>query len=585
MSIPVVHEPSSTSEASKYIPPDRKVWIIRVIGLLGGLALALLIYFIFPDNAAFVAEEAAREAAGNDPAALAKIDEMNFAGIAIVAAVAILMGVWWMTEAIPLAATALIPMIVFPALSVDTFKGAAGSYAADTIYLFMGGFIIALAMQRWNLHRRIALSVVNVVGTRPRQLVAGFMIATGFLSMWVSNTATAVMMLPIGLSVLQLMSTLTGENIDKQEMKEDIGEIPDVARDATKGGVVGAIVQKGKDTVEAVKERAGLHHSNFAVSLMLGIAYAASIGSLGTIIGTPPNTLLVAYLADTHDIHVGFGQWMLVGVPLAVVFLALGWFLLTFVLFKPEIDEIPGGKELIRNELKKLGRPSRGETWVAILFVLAALLWVFLPFALDLMGVDKPKGLDTIIAMGIALLMFIIPADAKRGVRLMNWETAKDLPWDILLLFGGGLALSNQFSHTGLSNWIGVQVEGLRSLPVILILIIVTLMVLGLTELTSNTATAAAFLPIMGGVAAGLGFGTGNNVMLFVIPVALAATCAFMLPVATPPNAIAYGSGYVRMSDMLKAGIWLNVIGVVLITITTLALAVPVFGLSLTPVG
>lgn len=569
MSIPVVHEPSAKSQAAEYIPPDKKVWITRVIGLIAGIVLALIIYFIFPENAGQVAQEAL-----NDPE---KAAEMNFAGMSVVAAVAVLMGAWWMTEAIPLAATALIPMVLFPALQVDTFKGAATPYASDTIYLFMGGFIIALAMQRWNLHRRIALSVVNVVGTKPRQLVGGFMIATGFLSMWVSNTATAVMMLPIGLSVLQLVS-----NILKDQEETDVEQIPEVARDATKGGALGAIVQKGQDTVEAIKERAGLHHSNFSVALMLGIAYSASIGSLGTIIGTPPNALLIAYLKETHDIHVGFGQWMLVGVPLAVVFLIIGWFMLTFVLFPPEIDEIPGGKELIRGELKALGRPTVGEKWVGFLFALAALLWVFLPPILKHYGIEI-KGIDTVIAMSISLLLFIIPADPKRGVRLMNWETAKDLPWDILLLFGGGLALSNQFSHTGLSNWIGVQVEGLRSLNVVVILVLVTLMVLALTELTSNTATAAAFLPILGGVAVGLGFGQGNNVMLFVIPVALAATCAFMLPVATPPNAIAYGSGYVRMSDMLKAGLWLNLIGVVLITITTLALAVPVFGLSLTP--
>lgn len=579
MSIPVVHETSSRPAAADYNPPERKVWATRIVGLVLGIAAALLIYLIFPDNAAEVAKSTITDAD--------KLKDMNFAGMSVVAAVAVLMGVWWMTEAIPLAATALIPMVAFPALAVDTFKGAATPYASDTIYLFMGGFIIALAMQRWNLHRRIALSVVNIVGTKPRQLVAGFMIATGFLSMWVSNTATAVMMLPIGLSVLQLVSTLAKDDfdpIDKEEINEEIEEIPAVAQDATKGGAASALVNMGHDTVEAIKERAGLHHSNFAVSLMLGIAYAASIGSLGTIIGTPPNALLIAYLKETHNISVGFGQWMIVGVPLAVIFLALGWFLLTFVLFKPEIKEIPGGRQLIRNELKKLGKMSAGETWVAILFAAAALLWVFLPPTLEHFGIQI-KGLDTIVAMSISLLLFIIPADAKRGVRLINWESAKELPWDILLLFGGGLALSNQFSHTGLSNWIGVQVEGLRTLNVVIILIIVTAMVLGLTELTSNTATAAAFLPIMGGVATGLGYNDGNNVMLFVVPVALAATCAFMLPVATPPNAIAYGSGYVRMQDMLRAGLWLNVIGVVLITITTLALAVPVFGLSLTPAG
>ncbi len=573
MSIPAIHQSTAEPEVNNYVPPSRTVWHVRVAGLFGGILLALLVYFLIPDNASDVASQ------GIAPKTLAT---MNLDGLPIVAAVAVLMGVWWMTEAIPLAATALIPMVIFPLLQVDTFKGAAGSYASDTIYLFMGGFVLALAMQRWNLHRRIALSVVMLVGTKPRQLVLGFMIATGFISMWVSNTATAVMMLPIGMSVLQLVSQLQGtSNESEEDWAEEVAEIDDVARDAMKGGVVAAVVQRGRDTAIPKEERTHLGQSKFGISLMLGIAYSASIGSLGTIIGTPPNTLMVAYLKENHDITIGFGQWMLVGVPLAVVFLLLGWFLLTFVLFKPEIDEIPGGRALIRNELHKLGKMSTGELLVAILFATAAVLWIFLPFVLQSQGITI-KGIDTIVGMGIALLLFIIPADAKNGVRLINWETMKDLPWDILLLFGGGLALSGQFSHTGLSNWVGHSVEGLRSLPAILIIIVIAALVLGLTELTSNTATAAAFLPIIGGVALGLGY-EGNNVLLFIIPTALAATCAFMLPVATPPNAIAYGSGYVRIIDMIKAGFWFNVAGLILVVLTVVALAIPVFGLSLFP--
>ncbi|MCF2707427.1 DASS family sodium-coupled anion symporter [Arcanobacterium haemolyticum] len=573
MSVPAIHPSTAEPEVNNYVPPSRTVWHVRVAGLLGGILLAALVYILIPDNAGEVAAQ------GLAPETLAT---MNLDGIPVVAAVAVLMGVWWMTEAIPLAATALIPMVIFPLLQVDTFKGTAGPYASDTIYLFMGGFVLALAMQRWNLHRRIALSVVMLVGTKPRQLVLGFMIATGFISMWVSNTATAVMMLPIGMSVLQLVSQLQGTSTEsEEEWAEEVAEVDDVARDAMKGGVVAAVVQKGRDTAIPKEERAHLGQSKFGIALMLGIAYSASIGSLGTIIGTPPNTLMVAYLKENHDITIGFGQWMLVGVPLAVVFLLLGWFLLTFVLFKPEIDEIPGGRALIRDELAKLGKMRVGELLVAILFAAAALLWVFLPFVLQSQGITI-KGIDTIVGMGIALLLFIIPADAKNGVRLINWETMKDLPWDILLLFGGGLALSGQFSHTGLSNWVGHSVEGLRSLPVILIIIVITVLVLGLTELTSNTATAAAFLPIIGGVALGLGY-EGNDVLLFIIPTALAATCAFMLPVATPPNAIAYGSGYVRIIDMIKAGFWFNIAGLILVVLTVLALAIPVFGLSLFP--
>lgn len=573
MSIPTLHTSSSHAAADDYVAPSRTVHLVRMAGLLGGPLLAVLVYFIMPDNAADIAAQGLSDD---------KLSTMNLDGLPIVAAVAILMGIWWMTEAIPLAATALIPMVVFPALQVDSFSGTAGPYASDTIYLFMGGFILALAMQRWNLHRRIALTVVNMVGTKPRQLVTGFMIATGFLSMWVSNTATAVMMLPIGMSVLQLVSQLEGSRqADSEDLPADAESVSGTARDATKGGVVAAIVQKGKDASETISKQTQLYHSKFAISLMLGIAYSASIGSLGTIIGTPPNSLLVAYLKENHDISIGFGQWMLVGVPLAVTFLAIGWFLLTYVLFPPEISEIPGGKKLIRSELKKLGPMGSGELLVGILFVAAAILWVFLPFFLKFFGIQI-KGIDTIIGMGISLLLFIIPADPKRGVRLMNWESMKDLPWDIILLFGGGLALSGQFSHTGLSNWVGHSVEQLRTLPIIVILFAITALVLALTELTSNTATAAAFLPIIGGVAIGLGYGD-MNILLFVIPAALAATCAFMLPVATPPNAIAYGSGYVRIVDMIKAGFWFNVIGIFLVMGTVLALAVPIFGLALTP--
>ncbi|MDO4666015.1 MAG: DASS family sodium-coupled anion symporter [Actinomycetaceae bacterium] len=571
MSVPVVHPSTAKAAVADYIPPSRTVWYVRVAGLLAGIGLALLVYLLMPANAAQIAAQSIAPDA---------LKDMNLAGMPIVAAVAVLMGVWWMTEAIPLAATALIPMVIFPLLQVDTFKGTAAPYASDTIYLFMGGFVLALAMQRWNLHRRIALSVVLLVGTKPRQLILGFMVATGFLSMWVSNTATAVMMLPIGMSVLQLVDQLRGTStVTEAEWAEDVEEVDDLARDSMKGGAVAAVVQKGRDTAIPEDERTRLGQSKFGIALMLGIAYSASIGSLGTVIGTPPNALMVAYLKESHNISIGFGQWMLVGVPLAVTFLLLGWVLLTFVLFKPEIKEIPGGRQLIRDELGKLGKMGTGETLVAIHFAAAALLWVFLPFVLKSQGINI-KGIDTIIGMGVALLLFIIPADAKNGVRLINWDTMKDLPWDILLLFGGGLALSGQFSHTGLSIWVGHSVEQLRGLPVVFVILLVTAVVLGLTELTSNTATAAAFLPIVGGIAMGLEY-TGNNVLLFIIPTALAATCAFMLPVATPPNAIAYGSGYVRIVDMMKAGVWFNVAGLVMVVLAVLVLAVPVFGLSL----
>ncbi|MDY3679541.1 MAG: DASS family sodium-coupled anion symporter [Actinomyces urogenitalis] len=517
MSIPVLHQPTSPSEGQKAHPAPAGERRRRLLGVLGGALLGVIVYLAMPADAVDTV------VAVISPEAAEKVSEE---GLRLVAAAAVVMGAWWMTEAIPLAATALLPLVLFPLVGVDSFKDTAAPYASGTIFLFMGGFMLALTMQRWNLHRRIALLTVLAVGTKPKMLVLGFMLATGFLSMWVSNTATAVMMLPIGTSILLLTGQADG---------------------------------KGKQ-------------SKLATALMLGIAYAASIGSLGTIIGTPPNTLLIAYLKETFDITIGFGQWMIMGVPLALTFLLICWWLLTSVLFKPEIKEIPGGKALIREELSKLGPWSGGEVLVGVIFVAAALSWSLLPTLLPEAGIT-----DEVIAMVVALALFILPAPGQRGVRLLDWKTAKDLPWDVLLLFGGGLALSAQFSKQGLSVWIGEIAKGLSVLPTVLIVVAVTALIIFLTELTSNTATAAAFLPIMGGVAVGIGV----DPLLFVVPVALAATCAFMLPVATPPNAIAFGSGYVSMGSMVKAGIWLNLIGIVLIVVTVLLLGVPVLGISL----
>ena len=503
---------------------------IRLLGLLAGLTLAAAIYALMPQDVPHNAK--------------------------LTAATAVLMGVWWMTEALPLPATALIPLVVFPTLGEDiTLDKVGASYGNNIIFLFMGGFLLALAMQRWNLHRRIALLTVKVMGTKPSQMVAGFMVATGFLSMWVSNTATAVMMLPIGVSVLLLVTKIGSGD----------GETAPATAEAGGSRDTGEVdLQDDQLKEEVVK-------SNFGTALMLGIAYSASIGSLGTIIGTPPNTLMAGYLSDAHDITIGFGQWMLVGVPLAVVLMALCWLLLTKVLFKPEISEIPGGKELIGEELHKLGPMSSGEKRVLALFVLAAAAWILVPILFD-----DPMISDAGIAVAVGLLLFLCPAGAAPGVRLLDWETAVKLPWGVLLLFGGGLALSAQFSTSGLTEWIGQQVQGLGGLPVVLLVLLMAGGILLLTELTSNTATAATFLPVAGGVAMGIGV----DPMLLAIPVALAATCAFMLPVATPPNAIAFGSGYVTVSQMIRGGVWLNLIAMVLITITTMTLGVWVFGLT-----
>lgn len=520
----------------------------RLIGLFGGAGLAVIVYLIMPGDLEVWPR--------------------------LTAATAVLMAVWWMTEAIPIPATALLPLLIFPFLVPEgelgdgeeaaggvAFDDVGASYGNNIIFLFMGGFMLALAMQRWNLHRRIALATLRLMGSKPAALIAGFMIATGFISMWVSNTATAVMMLPIGISVLMLVRKILA------------GEDPSTAGSA-----------EGEESQEEGKQQAV--KSNFGTALMLGIAYAASIGSLGTIIGTPPNTLLAGHMSTNHDMTIGFAQWMIVGVPISVVMMAFTWFVLTKMLFRPEIDHIPGGRELIREQLRRLGPMSQGEIRVLLIFVLAALLWVFVPIGTDLLGEfgvipadTEPPIEDAGIAMMVGLLLFLLPAggDAKKGVRLLDWDYAVKLPWGVLLLFGGGLALSAQFSSSGLSEWLGAQMEGLAGVPVWVLVLVAAGGVLLLTEMTSNTATAATFLPVASGVA----MGTGVEPLILAAPVALAATCAFMLPVATPPNAIAYGSGYVTIGQMVRGGLWLNLAGVVVITLASMTLLVWVFDLTL----
>ena len=495
----------------------------RWTGFAVGLALAGAVYLLLP----------------GDLEAPAKVT----------AAVAVLMGVWWMTEAIPIPATALVPLLAFPLLIDDTDVSTVGAaYGSDIIFLFMGGFLIALAMQRWNLHRRIALLTIRAMGTGSTRVVGGFMLATGFLSMWVSNTATAVMMIPIGVSVLMLVGSVS-------ESDSPLARASEASRGSSDEAVKQAVTQ-----------------SNLGTAMMLGIAYAASVGSLATIIGTPPNTLLVGYLEESQDITISFGTWMLVGLPLATVLLGLTWLLLVKVLFRPEIEEIPGGRELFDTELRKLGRMSAGEQRVLAVFALAASSWIAVPLIFD-----EPPISDAGIALAAGLLLFLLPAGANRGVRLLDWATAVKLPWGVLLLFGGGLALSQQFGSSGLTTWIGTQTESLSGLSTLALVAAITTGVIFLTELTSNTATAATFLPVIGGVAIGI----AADPLLLTIPVALAATCAFMLPVATPPNAIAFGSGYVTIGQMVRGGIWLNLVAILLISIASTTLAVWVFDIAM----
>ena len=444
-----------------------------------------------------------------------------------VAAVGVLMAVWWITEAIPIPATALLPLVLFPLLGAGTIRDAASPYANPLIFLFMGGFMLALAMQRWGLHRRIALHIIQRMGSQPTSIVAGFMISSAFLSMWVSNTATAMMMLPIGLSVIELASD---------------------------------------------KNAAPSGRNPFAVALLLGIAYACSIGGLGTLIGTPPNAFMAAFLSETYQIEIGFAEWMLVGIPIVVIGLPICFWVLTRVAFPIRGQQLAGGEQLISRELEAIGPMSRAEKMVAVVFALTALAWIFRPLlAKWIAGLTDPG-----IAIAAAIIAFVVPVNLRRGEFLLNWEWARRVPWGVLLLFGGGLSLAAAIQRTGLATWLAHTLQGLSAYPTLLTVVAATTLIVFLTELTSNTATAAAFLPILASVAQGI----GRDPLLLVVPAALAASCAFMLPVATPPNAIVYGSNRLTIPQMARAGLLLNISFIILITALAYTLVPLVLGID-----
>ncbi|WP_448128060.1 SLC13 family permease [Salinicola sp. NYA28a] len=429
---------------------------------------------------------------------------------------ALLLATWWATEAIPIPATSLLPIPLAPALGIADLKSTAASYANPTIFLFLGGFLLGIAMQRWNLHRRIALRILNVVGQKPKQQIAGFMLATGFISMWVSNTATAIMMLPIGMSVVSLFA-----NADSGEVKR------------------------------------------YATALLLAIAYSASIGGIATLIGTPPNAILAGYLSSEQNIELGFAQWMVVGLPVSIAMMVVAWWWLTRGGFKLQLDD--GSGNVIGDELAKLGKLSPAEARVGIVFLLAALAWVTRPLLND-WGIEWLS--DTSIALLAGVALFLIPSGNERYRPLLLWEDAKDLPWGILLLFGGGLALASTISGSGLADWIANQLNVFGTLPLILLIGAIVLVIIFLTELTSNTATAAAFLPLLGALAMSLGV----DPLLITVPAAIAASCAFMMPVATPPNAIVFATGHMKIQSMIRAGFFLNLTGTILVTLICLGL-------------
>ncbi len=440
------------------------------------------------------------------------------------AAVGVLMAVWWATEAVPIAVTALLPLVVFPLFDIASIHDTARPYSNKVIYLFLGGFIVAFAMQRWNLHRRIALNVLQVVGGNGRSLVGGFMAASAVISMWVMNTSTTMMLLPIAVSIIGVIH-----------------------------GSVATLTDKGK--------------RDFQYALLLGIAYSASIGGMMTLVGTAPNALLAAFMLDTYGTEIDFARWMLVGIPLALAMLPLCWFVLTRVVFNVDFVTSTEARTELRRMKEELGSISVPELRVAIIFACMALLWMTRPLLVKLPGLG---GLDDSgIAMAGAIALFLVPSGSKDDPLLLRWNYAERLPWGVLILFGGGLTLASAVSNTGLAQWLGTSLQAIGDLPLWVIVAATAATIIFLTELTSNTATTNTFLPVVGAIALEAGF----DPIMLTVPVTLAASCAFMLPVATPPNAIVFGSGMLTIPKMARAGLALNLIGIALVSAVAMSLA------------
>lgn len=456
------------------------------------------------------------------------------------AAVAALMAFWWLSEAIPIAATAMLPVMLFPLLGVSPGKVVAASYFNHVIFLFLGGFMVAIAMQKWQLHRRIALKIITTIGFSPNRIVFGFMAATAFLSMWISNTATAMMMVPIAIAVIAKLEENGGEN--------------------------------GK--------------SKLAVPLLIGIAYAASIGGTATIIGTPPNLAFVRLFAinfpEAPD--VSFAKWLMFALPFSLLFLVVAWKVLMLV-FARRMNASEADPSVLSDEKKRLGKMSYEEKVVAFAFALLAVLWIFRSdIRLGAFTIPGWSNLfpeagyidDGTVAITVAMLLFWIPSKSRPGKRILRWKDAVALPWGIVLLFGGGFALATGFRDSGLSVWVGSQLAGLEMFHPIVIIIGISLAMTFLTELTSNTATTEMILPIIASLAVAIQV----NPMLLMIPAALSASCAFMLPVATPPNAVVFGTNRISIGQMARTGIILNIIGVILVTAVVYFLAPLVFNIS-----
>ena len=424
--------------------------------------------------------------------------------------------IWWITEAVPIAITSLLPIVLFPLTGGMELAETTASFGHRYIFLYIGGFILAIAIERWNLHKRIALNIIQLIGTNVKNVILGFMVATAFLSMWISNTATSVMMLPIGMSIIsQLM-----------------------------------------DNPKTVENE----NQNFGKALMLAIAYSASIGGMATLIGTPPNLVLATIVQETYGIEITFSKWFMFGLPISLILLAICWKYLTEIAFTFKQKKFPGGRNEINKQLKSLGKLSYEEKMVLLIFVGTAFAWITRSFLLQKL---IPNLDDTIIAVIAGILLFILPASKSKNRKLINWEEAVKLPWGILLLMGGGLALAQGFKTSGLAEWIGGQLTLLEGASIFILLLFLIALVNFLTEITSNLATTAMILPIL----APLSLVLDVNPFILMVGATVAASCAFMLPVATPPNAVVFGSGYLRIPDMAKTGVWMNLFSIIFLTI------------------
>lgn len=437
---------------------------------------------------------------------------------------------WWITEAIPIAATSLLPVVLFPLTGGLDLSSTTAAFGHKYVFLYIGGFILAMAIERWNLHKRIALTIIQFIGTNIKSIILGFMVATAFLSMWISNTATSVMMLPIGM----------------------------------------AIIAQLRDNPKTIENENVI----FGKALMLAIAYSASIGGMATLIGTPPNLILAGVVQDIYGVEITFSKWIVFGLPISLLLLFLCWKYLTSIAFSFQQKTFPGGRAEINRQLKALGTISYEEEAVLAVFIATAVAWISRSFLLNRF---VPALDDTIIAIIAALVLFLIPASKERNRALITWEEAVKIPWGILLLFGGGLALAQGFKTSGLAEWIGGQMILLESVALVFLILILVAAVNFLTEITSNLATTAMILPILAPMALAIGV----HPYALMVAATVAASCAFMLPVATPPNAVVFGSGYLRIPDMVRTGIWLNLLSILLIVLAVYFLLPLVWGIEL----